>query len=198
MLRFRRKKQSNRKPDLMVVGLGNPGGEYDRTRHNVGFEVLDRLAKAHRLKLSTFKHSARYVTWEHADKAVLLVKPMSFMNLSGQPVSALARHYGLRPESILVVADDLDLPVGQVKMKPKGGSGGHKGHKSIAQALGTDEYPRIKIGIDKAGETIDHVLSKFTQSERGAIDTAVEKSWKTCELFVEEGLDAAMNSCNSD
>ena len=187
MLRFRRKKQSNRKPDLMVVGLGNPGGEYDRTRHNVGFEVLDRLAKVHRLKLSTFKHSARYVTWEHADKAVLLVKPMSFMNLSGQPVSALARHYGLRPESILVVADDLDLPVGQVKMKPKGGSGGHKGHKSIAQALGTDEYPRIKIGIDKVAP-----------SERGAIDTAVEKSWKTCELFVEEGLDAAMNSCNSD
>ena len=85
MLRFRRKKQSNRKPDLMIVGLGNPGGEHDRTRHNVGFEVLDRLAKVHRLKLSTFKHKARYVTWEHADKAVLLVKPMSFMNLSGHP-----------------------------------------------------------------------------------------------------------------
>ncbi len=198
MFGFRRKRRSNRRPDLMVVGLGNPGAEYDRTRHNVGYEVLDRIAQHHKIKLSTFKHKARYTTWEHAGKAVLVVKPMAFMNHSGQPVSALMRHFGLSPEAVLVVADDLDLPVGQVKMKPKGGSGGHKGHKSIAQALGTEEYPRIKIGIDKAGETVDHVLSRFTPSERRQIDAAVEKAWKTCELFVEEGLDAAMNACNSD
>ena len=193
-----RKRRSNRRPDLMVVGLGNPGAEYDRTRHNVGFEVLDRIAERHRIKLSTFRHKARYATWEHAGKAVLVVKPMAFMNRSGEPVAAIVRRYGLRPGSVLVVADDLDLPVGQVRMKPKGGSGGHKGHSSIAQALGTEEYPRIKIGIDKAGGAVDHVLSRFTPTERGQIDAAVEKAWKTCELFVEEGLDAAMNACNSD
>ncbi len=195
---FRRKKQSNRRPDLMIVGLGNPGSEYARTRHNIGFEVIDAIAKEHRLKLATFKHRARFTTWEHSGKAVLLVKPMTFMNRSGQAVAALARQYNLEPKDLLIVADDLDLPVGKTKMKPKGSSGGHKGHKSIAQSLGSEEYARIKIGIGKEGETIDHVLSKFSPDDRRVIDSQVERAWKTCVVFVEEGLDAAMNACNQD
>lgn len=195
---FKRKKQSNRRPDMMIVGLGNPGAEYDRTRHNVGFEVIDAIAKEHKLKIATFKHKARYTTWEHDGKAVMLVKPMTFMNRSGHAVAALARQYNLDTQNILVVADDMDLPTGKTKMKPKGSSGGHNGHKSISQSLGTTEYPRIKIGIGKSGETINHVLSKFSPTDRKEIDDQVEKAWKSCVLFVEDGLDAAMNACNQD
>jgi PTH1 family peptidyl-tRNA hydrolase len=198
MLGFRRKSQSNRKPDLMIVGLGNPGPEYDGTRHNVGFRVADEIAQKYKFKLATFKNHARYTTWEHEGKSILLVKPMAFMNLSGRPVGALARQYSLKPSQILVVADDLDLPTGTAKMKPKGGSGGHNGHKSVAAALGSDEYPRIKIGIGKAGETVDHVLSRFTPNEKPLIDKAVERALRACELFVTEGAESAMQFCNSD
>jgi PTH1 family peptidyl-tRNA hydrolase len=198
MFGLRTKKQSNRRPDLLVVGLGNPGGEYDGTRHNVGFAVLDELAKRHRFKLSVLKHKARYTTWEFEGRAVLAVKPMTFMNLSGHAVATLARAYTIGPEDILVVADDLDLPTGTTKMKPKGGSGGHNGHKSIAASLGSDAYPRIKIGIGKAGETVDHVLSRFKPDEQAAIQAAIERAATTCEVFVKEGLDAAMRHCNSD
>ena len=182
----------------MIVGLGNPGPEYDGTRHNVGFQVVDEIAKANKIKLATFKVHARYTTWEHNGRAVLLVKPMTFMNRSGQAVGALARQYGLDPERIVVVADDLDLPVGTLKMKPKGGSGGHNGHKSIAAALGSDAYPRIKIGIGKAGETVDHVLSKFSANEKPVVESCVEKAVKTCVLFVTDGLEDAMQFCNTD
>lgn len=195
---FRRKTQSNRRPDLMIVGLGNPGGEYDGTRHNVGFAVIDAIAQKHRVKIATFKNQARFTTWEHEGRAVLLVKPMAFMNRSGQPVAALARQYSLAPEQILVVADDLDLPVGTVKMKPKGGSGGHNGHKSIAAALGSDAYPRIKLGIDKAGEAVDHVLSRFAPGEKAAVEATIERAVDACLLFVTEGLDSAMKACNTD
>jgi PTH1 family peptidyl-tRNA hydrolase len=195
---IRRKSQSNRRPDLMIVGLGNPGPEYDGTRHNVGFQVVDEIAKANKIKLATFKVHARYTTWEHNGRAVLLVKPMTFMNRSGQAVGALARQYGLDPERIIVVADDLDLPVGTIKMKPKGGSGGHNGHKSIAAALGSDAYPRIKIGIGKAGETVDHVLSKFSANEKPVVERCVERAVKTCVLFVTDGLEDAMQFCNTD
>jgi PTH1 family peptidyl-tRNA hydrolase len=198
MFGLRRKKQSNRRPELMVVGLGNPGPEYDGTRHNVGFDVIDALAEAHKVKLSTFKNHARYTTLEHEGRPVLLVKPMAFMNRSGQPVAALVRQYSLKPEEVLVVADDLDLPSGSLKMKPKGGSGGHNGHKSIAAALGSDAYPRIKVGIGKAGEAVDHVLSRFKPDERAGIDRAVEKATRACELFMSEGLDSAMKFCNTD
>ncbi len=182
----------------MIVGLGNPGGEYDETRHNVGFRVADEIAAKYKFKLATFKNRARYTTWEHEGKSVLVVKPMAFMNLSGQPVAALVRQYALKPELVLVVADDLDLPTGIARMKPKGGSGGHNGHKSIAAALGSDEYLRIKIGIGKAGETVDHVLSRFTPDEKPLIDKAVERAVRACELFVSEGAESAMQFCNSD
>ena len=198
MFRFKRKAQSNRMPEVMIVGLGNPGGEYEGTRHNVGFAVIDALASRHKVRLATFKNHARYATWEREGRAVLLVKPMAFMNRSGQPVAALARQFSLQSEDILVVSDDLDLPVGTVKMKPKGGSGGHNGHKSIAAALGSDDYPRIKVGIGKAGEAVDHVLSRFDPGEKGAVATAIERCVQTCERFVAEGVDSAMKSCNTD
>jgi PTH1 family peptidyl-tRNA hydrolase len=181
----------------MVVGLGNPGGEYDGTRHNVGFRVLDALAQRHKFRLTVLKHHARTTTWEHEGRAVLVVKPMTFMNLSGRAVAALVRQYALAPEQILVVADDLDLPTGIARMKPKGGSGGHNGHKSIAAALGSDAYPRIKIGIGKSGETVDHVLSRFKPDEVPLVESAIERAVRTCEVFVTQGTEAAMQFCNA-
>ncbi len=193
-----KKKQSNRRPDLLIVGLGNPGAQYDGTPHNVGFATVDEIAQRHRFRLSTFKNHARYTTWEHDGKSVLLVKPMTFMNLSGRAVAHFAKQYAIPPDKILVVADDLDSEFGRVRMKPKGSSGGHNGHKSIAQAIHSEEYPRVKIGIGKRGDAADYVTSKLPPADRAALEKAVSKAATACEVFVEQGLEAAMQACNSD
>lgn len=181
----------------MVVGLGNPGAQYARTRHNVGFDALDELAKNHRLRISHSRKQALVVEAEIGGVAVALVKPLTYMNLSGKAVKALADDYGLLPDQILVVTDDLDLPVGRVKMKPGGSSGGHNGHKSIIASLKTDGYPRIKIGIGKAGTTIDHVLGRFDPEERGDIERSIKRAVEGIEVWLGEGIDAAMNRVNS-
>lgn len=181
----------------MIVGLGNPGAEYRGTRHNVGFEVIDRLAARHKLRVTVSRERALTGVGSVRGVPVLLVKPMTFMNLSGQSVGALARRHGFKPEQVLVVADDLDLPTGRVRMKPKGSSGGHNGHKSILAALRSEEYPRIKIGIGKDGPTIDHVLSRFAPEERTLIDAAIERAADGCETFLVDGLERALNVVNS-
>ena len=199
MFRLFRKKDKSRQPQKMIVGLGNPGSEYSGTRHNIGFVAVNTLAKAAGIELKTFKHNARFGQGAVAGVDVLLVKPMSFMNRSGLPVRDLARKYEIAPEDILVVADDLDIPVGAIKMKPGGGAGGHNGHLSLIECLGTSDYPRLKIGIGRPeDETVEHVLSRFAQDEEPLIDGAVEKSWKTCEIWVGEGLDAALKFANTD
>jgi len=176
------------------VGLGNPGAEYRGTRHNVGFEVVDRIAARNRIKMAKASHRALTGIGEVSGHTVLLVKPLTYMNNSGQAVGGLARVYKLKPEHILVVADDLDLKLGQVKMKLKGSAGGHNGHKSIIAMIG-QEYPRIKIGIDKVSkfETIDHVLSKFDREERDIIDAAIDAAVEACELAPTGGVSAALN-----
>ena len=178
----------------MIVGLGNPGAEYKGTRHNVGFEVVDRLASRNRIKMARARHRALTGLGDIDGHAVLLVKPLTYMNLSGQAVGGLARAHKLGPDHILVVADDLDLKLGQVKMKLKGSAGGHNGHKSIIAVIG-QEYPRIKIGIDKVSrfETIDHVLSKFDREERDIIDAAIDAAVEACESAAGGGINAALN-----
>jgi len=160
---FKKKAQPIAPPEWIVVGLGNPGPEYRGTRHNVGFDVVDLLAERHKIKLDKSKHRSRYGIGVVGDTTVLLVKPLTYMNLSGQAVAPLAREHGIKPERILVVADDLDMKVGRVRLKPKGSAGGHNGHKSLIASLGTQEYPRLKIGIGSVDrtETIDHVLGAF-------------------------------------
>jgi peptidyl-tRNA hydrolase, PTH1 family len=172
---FWKKQKVVEQPLWLIVGLGNPGAEYKGTRHNVGFEVVDLLSEKHRIKLDKSKHRARIGTGRIGDTPVCLVKPLTYMNLSGQAVAPLARDYGIKPDHVLVVADDLDLPVGKLRLREDGSAGGHNGHKSLIQSLRTQEYPRIKIGIGKAGggETIDHVLSGFTPAERSEIVVAV-------------------------
>lgn len=197
MFRFKRKVGGDSQPEIMIVGLGNPGPEYKGTRHNVGFEVIDLLAERHKVRGSTFKHQARYSIGPIGPVSVILVKPMTFMNLSGKAVAALSRTYKIPPERILVVSDDLDLDTGKTKMKPKGGSGGHNGHKSIIALLHTEEYPRLKIGIGKSEDTVDHVLTKFQPEEREHIQRAVLRAVDACTEFVSNGLDAAMRVCNA-
>lgn len=193
---FFRKKEPQQPPEWMLVGLGNPGAEYRGTRHNVGFEVIDRLAKQHGIKMGSGRHRAMIGRGSIGGIPVVLVKPLTYMNLSGQSVGPLVRQFGLKPDRILVVADDLDLNVGRVRLKPKGSAGGHNGHKSIIAALRSQEYPRLKIGIGSPGNTIDHVLSPFERDERPVIDEAIAKAMKGCEAVVERGLERGMNVVN--
>ncbi len=195
---WKRKPPTSARPEWMIVGLGNPGAEYSGTRHNVGFDVIDLLAQRVRAKLDRGKHRARVGMAKVGDATVLLVKPLTYMNLSGQAVAPLAREHGLPAERILVIADDLDLQVGRVRLKPKGGSGGHNGHKSLIASLRSDEYPRIKIGVGKAdgSSTIDHVLGSFDREELALIKSAKGLAVDGCIAVVEQGLERAMTVVN--
>jgi peptidyl-tRNA hydrolase, PTH1 family len=194
---FRRKPTPTVHPEWLIVGLGNPGAEYKGTRHNVGFEVIELLAERHRIKLDTSKHRARIGVGQIGGVPVALAKPLTYMNLSGQSVAPLARMYGIKPERILVVADDLDMVVGRTRLKPKGSAGGHNGHKSLIAALGTNEFPRLKIGIGSADTgAIDHVLGKFDREELDVIKEAIHRSADGVETTVQQGLEAAMNQIN--
>lgn len=184
-------------PARLIVGLGNPGAEYRGTRHNVGFDVIDRIAKDHKIDLKTNQHNASFGVGQIAGVDVALVKPLTFMNLSGRSVAALSRHFNIKPTEILVIADDLDLPTGQVRMRAKGSAGGHNGHKSLIELLHTNEYPRLKIGIGKGGDqTIDHVLSKFHPDERSLIEEAIKLAADSAELWLSHGLDGAIAHAN--
>lgn len=181
---------------MMVVGLGNPGAEYRGTRHNVGFDVVDLLSQRHKIPVKTSRDHALTGQGSLGSTGILLVKPLTYMNLSGRSVKALADRYKIPAERILVIADDLDLPVGKVRLREKGSSGGHNGHKSIIASLGTELYPRLKIGIGKGGETRDHVLSRFHSDERALIDQAVARCADVVEKWVDDGMAAAMRAAN--
>lgn len=193
---FRKKPQpSYGNPEWLIVGLGNPGPEYKGTRHNVGFEVIDMLATRHRIKVDRGRNRALFGVGQIGTTVVGLVKPLTYMNLSGQSVAPLARQQGVPPERIIVVADDKDMVLGKLKIPERGSSGGHNGHKSLIAALGTSEYPRVKIGIgEEEDDTIDHVLGKFTPDERGTIDDALKAVVHAIDLWITEDRDAALRS----
>ncbi len=183
----------------LVVGLGNPGKKYDKTRHNVGFDYIDTIAKEYGIKLKNNKKQKAEVGMGFIDNTkVVLIKPTTFMNLSGEAVRIVMDYYGLDYEDILVVYDDLDLDIGKIKLRPKGSSGGHNGIKSIISHIGTQEFKRIKIGIGKHQfmSTPDYVLGKFEPDNRVHIDQAIAQSINaTKHLFKTSFLDA-MNDYN--
>lgn len=185
-------------PEWLVVGLGNPGPEYRGTRHNVGFDLIDRLADRGRIKLDRSKHQARFGVGTLFDTAVVLAKPLTFMNLSGRAVAPLMREYGLKPDRVLVLADDTDLAVGRIRLRAEGSAGGHNGHKSLIASLGTQAYPRLKIGIGRTSkeETIDHVLGPFKPDERVDIDAALRRAEAGIEALFLRGIEAAMQEAN--
>lgn len=195
---FRKKLNPTLPPEWLIVGLGNPGPEYKGTRHNLGFEVVEMLAEKHKAKFNQSKHSARYCRIEVEGVCALMIKPMTYMNLSGKSIAGFARAYNIPSERILVVTDDLDTPVGKVRMRPHGGHGGHNGHRNIIQALGTQEYPRLRIGIGKGDDdTIDHVLGGLTPHERGLIDPAIKACAEACEMILTEGTERTLSWINS-
>jgi PTH1 family peptidyl-tRNA hydrolase len=196
---FRKNSKPISPPEWMIVGLGNPGAEYRGTRHNVGFEVVEMLADKHRIKLDKSKHQARFGIGAIRETTVLLAKPLTFMNASGRAVAPLAREYNLKPDRILVVADDLDLILGRNRLKPQGSAGGHNGHKSLIASLGTTEYPRLKIGIGSVDrtQTIDHVLGSFGRDERDVIALSLRRAVDGVEAVLERGLEAALNDVNA-
>lgn len=195
---FRKRPEPAGPPGWLIVGLGNPGPQYRGTRHNVGFEVIDHLAEAHQIKLGTNKHQARYGVGRLGEASVVLVKPMTFMNLSGQAVAPIAKEFGILPNRILVIADDLDLEVGRLRLRPKGSAGGHNGHKSLIATLGTSDYPRLKIGIGSVdrSKTIDHVLGAFQGAERDLISRAIVNAADAVVVVVESRLEDGMNRVN--
>lgn len=182
----------------LIVGLGNPGPKYADTRHNVGFEVADALAD--RLRISLSREYDALVGWgQHKNRRIGLAKPQTYMNRSGDPVAALVNAYDLSPGDLLVVVDDLNLDVGQLRLRPGGSSGGHNGLAHIEQRLGTSAYPRLRIGIGSDyphGAQADYVLSPFSAQQRDVIDDTLIDACNAALTAVRDGVDAAMNRFN--
>ncbi len=182
----------------LIVGLGNPGRDYAGTRHNVGFEVIQELAK--RTGIAVAKRTMRSVIGDGRIGAerVLLARPMTYMNLSGEAVSAIARMYKIEPADVWVVLDDTALPVGKLRLRLKGSAGGHNGLESIRNHLGTSDFPRLRIGVGGArpGEQVGHVLGRFRKEELPLIEDAVSLAADAIEYAVAEGFERAMNRFN--
>ena len=183
----------------LVAGLGNPGERYRATRHNVGFAVVDGLVARQGLAFETGTADALETKWRVAGDVVLLVKPLTFMNVSGEAVAALCRYYRIGAPDILIVCDDVNLPLGRLRIRANGSEGGHNGLRSIAEHLGTIEYARLRIGVgrgDARRDLSDHVLARFASDEQTAIDAAVGRSLDAVEMWVERGTEPVMNAFN--
>lgn len=186
---------------LLIIGLGNPGAGYSKTRHNVGFLLLDFLAKKHGISFSSRECLSHTGRGEIGRKPVVLAKPRTYMNLSGQAVNKLARKYRAKPSQIVVVHDDLDLKPGQLRLRSGGSSAGHKGIDSVIACLGTRDFIRLKIGIGRPPDcldedVIDYVLGVFTREEKELMDSVTERGAEALECLLEEGLESAMNRFN--
>jgi peptidyl-tRNA hydrolase, PTH1 family len=182
-----------------IVGLGNPGKQYAHTRHNIGFEVIDTLSRQLGISLDQSKFNGLYGIGFHEGKKVLLLKPLTYMNLSGESIRAVIDYYQIDLEDLLVIYDDLDLPVGKVRLRQKGSPGGHNGIKSTVAHLGTQQFNRIRIGIDRpqTGMSVpDYVLGRFQQEEKAFTLEAVKKSADACVSWLEKPFIQVMNEFN--
>lgn len=183
----------------LIIGLGNPGPEYRQTRHNVGFMLVDRLAEHLKIKFSRVESRALVTKGEHLGRRIVLAKPQTFMNLSGQAAGSLARFYKIPIENLLIVYDEVDLPLGTLRMRPDGGSAGHKGMASIIDRLGTQNLPRLRIGVGRPPgrmDASDYVLQRFSTGEQDLLLQTLDRGVDAALMFVTEGLNAAMNRYN--
>lgn len=182
----------------IVVGLGNPGSQYVSTRHNVGFAVIDLLAAGPDVGRSREKFEAAVAEMNRDAHKVLLVKPLTFMNLSGRSVRQLLEFYQVPVEELLLVCDDINLPLGKLRFRAKGATGGHKGLKSIQDHLGTSLYSRLRIGVGapEGEDAVDYVLDRFRPSERKVIEEAIQLAAQAVLVWIEQGTEACMNRYN--
>ena len=184
---------------FLVIGLGNPGRVYRETRHNVGFMLLDRLAVKLNVRFTRLQSRALVGNATYAERKIILAKPQTFMNLSGQSVQGLVHFYKLPLSNLLIAHDDLDLSPGTIRIRPDGGSAGQKGMTSILERLGTDDFPRLRLGIGRPPgqmEAPDYVLQEFSNADLAIISETLDRAMEAVLTFVTEGLDAAMNKYN--
>ena len=185
---------------FIIVGLGNPGKKYENTRHNVGFDAIDCMVKEYRIPFAGTQHKAMYGKGMMGSEKVILAKPLTYMNLSGESVRALVDYYKVDPEQeLLVIYDDISLEPGQIRIRKKGSAGGHNGIKSIIAHLGTQNFQRIKVGVGekpKNWDLADYVLGNFSREDRKLVDDALERTVKAAELIVQGETDCAMNEFN--
>ena len=183
----------------LIAGLGNPGPKYASNRHNVGFRCLEHLAAQHSLTFDRQQKKALVATGSIQGQRVVLAKPQTYMNDSGRAVVPLARFYKVEPEHMMVVYDDLDLPLGTVRLRPEGGSGGHKGMRSIIKHLGAQEFPRLRIGIGRPPGRMDpaaYVLQDLSTEEEPLLQEVLAHAAAAIEIWLEQGIETAMNQYN--
>ena len=183
----------------VVVGLGNPGKQYDKTRHNVGFDVIDILAEEYGISVSKIKHKALIGEGRVGTEKVLLVKPQTYMNLSGETLIDIYNYYKVDMENIIVIYDDIDLDVGKIRIRKKGSGGTHNGMRSITKCLGSTDFPRVRVGVSKprpGQDLADFVLSRFRKEEADDVQLGLEKAAKSVDVMIRENIDLAMNKYN--
>lgn len=195
---FRKRAAPNAQPEWLIVGLGNPGTAYEGTRHNVGARAAETLAKRHGVKLNIRRFRARYGLGEIAGLPVAIALPMTYMNLSGEAVRALLSNFHLDRDRLVVVSDEMALPLGALRLRLQGSAGGQKGVESIIQRLGSNEFARLRIGIDRPppGLAVDYVLSRFDKNEQPLIDEAMVRAAEALEMLLSDGPERAMAAFN--
>jgi PTH1 family peptidyl-tRNA hydrolase len=185
---------------FLIAGLGNPGREYAGNRHNVGFRCIERFAAVHGLSFSKRQKKARVALGTVDDHPLVLARPRTFMNKSGQAVAPLVRFYKIPLERVLLIYDDLDLPLGTTRLRPSGGSGGHRGVRSVIQQLGSQAFARLRIGIGRPPgrmDPADYVLQDFSAEEEELLDEVLEQTVDAIEAWLDQGIEAAMSRYNS-
>ena len=183
----------------ILVGLGNPSSKYEGTRHNVGFVVIDELAERWGIRVNTLRHRALCGTGFVGTEKVVLAKPVTYMNLSGEAVRPLTEYYKISPEDLLIICDDINLELGNLRVRARGSAGGHNGLKDIIAKLGTQDFPRLRVGVGGKPEQMelaDYVLGHFTAEERKVVRETVGLAANAAETFVKEGVGEAMNRYN--
>jgi PTH1 family peptidyl-tRNA hydrolase len=182
-----------------VLGLGNPGRKYARTRHNLGFAVVDRIAAEHRISIKTEKCRSLMGEWQAGSERILLAKPQTYMNLTGAAVAEVLRYFPVTSGDLVVICDDLDLPLGRIRIRARGGAGGHRGLQSILETVGDENFLRVRIGIGRppAGvEPTDYVLQRFTEEELETVDQSVGRAAEAVDCLLIEGTSRAMEKFN--
>jgi len=187
-------------PTKLIIGLGNPGKEYEGTRHNAGFDLIDLLAKTYQIEVKKSAGKALIGEGTVFETRVYLMKPQTYMNLSGEALAAFIRQKPLAPSDILLATDDIHLPIGRIRIRLSGSDGGHNGLKSIAAHLKTRDYPRIRIGVGEPGDPghqIDYVLGRFSRAEQKQMSEVLERAAAAVDTWLKEGGEAAMNKFNA-